>query len=43
MADMPTRPDTWERMVRAVQRVEERLVTTCRVLETAGIEYAVIG
>ncbi len=43
MADMPTRPDTWERMVRAVQRVEERLLTTCRALEAASIDYAVIG
>jgi hypothetical protein len=30
-------------MVRAVQRVEERLLTTCHALEAEGIEYAVIG
>ncbi len=43
MAEMPTRPDTWERMFRAVQRVEERLLGTCAALDTAGVEYAVIG
>lgn len=38
-----TLPGSLERMVRAVQRVEERLLTTCRILEEAGVEYAVIG
>jgi hypothetical protein len=43
MADMPSRPDTWDRMFRAVQRVEERLLTTCAALEAGGVEHAVIG
>ena len=30
-------------MVRAVERVKERMLRTARVLETAGIPYAVIG
>lgn len=36
-------PDLWERMVRAVQKVEERLLRSTATLETAGIPYAVIG
>jgi hypothetical protein len=43
MVPFAMRPDTWGRMVRAVERVEERLLGTCATLETAGIEYAVIG
>lgn len=43
---MPTvtlRPDTLERMVRAVEAVEERLLRSCRALEAGGVLYAVIG
>lgn len=36
-------PGSLERMVRAVRRVEERLLTAGRSLEAAGIDYAVIG
>ena len=36
-------PADIDRMVRAVERVKERLLRTARVLETAGIPYAVIG
>jgi hypothetical protein len=36
-------PDLWERMVRAVQKVEERLLWSTATLEAAGIPYAVIG
>ena len=43
MADFPLHPNTWERMTRAVQRVKERLLTTCHALEVAGVEHAVIG
>ena len=32
-----------ERMVRAVQKVRERLVRACTALEAAGVRYAVIG
>ena len=33
----------WERMNRAVERVQERLEKAARTLETAGIPYAIIG
>jgi hypothetical protein len=36
-------PADIDRMVRAVERVKERMLRTARVLETAGIPYAVIG
>jgi len=32
-----------ERMVRAVQKVRERLVRACAALEAGGVRYAVIG
>lgn len=41
--DSPHQAGSLERMVRAVQRVEERLLTTCGVLDSTGIEYAVVG
>lgn len=37
------RPDTLERMVRAVEKVRERLLRAAAVLEAAGIPYAVVG
>ena len=33
----------WERMERAVQKVQERLERTVSTLEQAGIPYAIIG
>ena len=33
----------WQRMNRAVEKVQERLERTATVLETAGIPYAIIG
>jgi hypothetical protein len=33
----------WQRMERAVQKVQERLERTARVLEQAGVPYAIIG
>ena len=37
------RPDTLERMVRAVERVKEQLSKATRALEAGGVPYAVIG
>jgi hypothetical protein len=34
---------TWERMIRAVEKIRERCDRTARALERAGIPYAVIG
>jgi hypothetical protein len=34
---------SWDRMIRAVERVRERLTRAVRALESAGIPYAVIG
>ena len=40
----PTDGDiSWERMIRAVEKVRERLIRTVRILEAAGIPYAVAG
>ncbi len=36
-------PANLDRMVRAVERVKERMLRTAKVLETAGIPYAIIG
>ena len=33
----------WDRMNRAVEKVQERLEKTARTLESAGIPYAIIG
>jgi hypothetical protein len=33
----------WQRMERAVERVNERLRKTVSVLEQAGVPYAVVG
>lgn len=40
---MPWPVDIMDRMVRAVEKVRERVIRTARVLENAGIEYAVVG
>lgn len=37
------RPDTLERMVRAVERVKEQLLKATTALEAGGVPYAVIG
>src|SRR5437899_5788525 len=34
---------SWERMIRAVEKVRERLLRSTAALEKAGIPYAVIG
>src|SRR5437588_1567737 len=34
---------SWERMIRAVEKVRERLLRAAGALEAAGIPYAVIG
>lgn len=34
---------TWERMVRAVEKVRERCARAVRALEAAGLPYAVVG
>lgn len=36
-------PVSWERMIRAVEKVRERLLRATGALEKAGIPYAVIG
>ncbi|MBL8824580.1 MAG: nucleotidyltransferase family protein [Planctomycetia bacterium] len=36
-------PVTWERMMRAVEKVRERLLRATQALEQAGIPYAVVG
>ena len=40
---MPWPVDILDRMVKAVEKVRERLFRTTKVLENAGIEYAVVG
>lgn len=35
--------DVLDRMVRAVEKVRERLLRSCRALEAAGVPYAVVG
>jgi hypothetical protein len=34
---------TWERIIRAVEKVKERLAKAVQALESAGLDYAVIG
>src|SRR5437899_12570389 len=34
---------SWERMIRAVEKVKERLLRATMALEKAGIPYAVVG
>jgi hypothetical protein len=43
MGDLVLGPISWERMIRAVEKVRERLQRATRALEAAGIPYAVIG
>jgi hypothetical protein len=39
----PLRPDTLDRMVRAVERVRQRCLRSARALEAAGIPHAIAG
>src|SRR6266478_3836443 len=43
MASPPLGQVSWERMIRAVEKVRERLLRAAAALEQAGIPYAVIG
>jgi hypothetical protein len=43
MEDVPLGLPSWERTMRAVEQVKERLLVTTRALEKAGIPYAVCG
>src|SRR4051794_18214651 len=43
MSDITIDEDLLERMVRAVERVRERLRRAAKALEDAGIPYAVVG
>lgn len=36
-------PVSWPRMIRAVEKVRERLLRAARALEAAGVPYAVVG
>src|SRR5207237_4161437 len=43
MADIVIGPVSWERMIRAVEKVRQRLTRAAEALERAGIPYAVAG
>jgi hypothetical protein len=43
MANIALGPVSWERMIRAVERVRERLLRATAALEQAGVPYAVAG
>lgn len=43
MSETELPPATWERMIRAVEKVRERLLRATSVLEQAGVAYAVVG
>jgi hypothetical protein len=43
MEEVPLGLPSWERMMRAVEKVKERLATTTAALEGAGVPYAVCG
>ena len=43
MAELVLQPISWERMIRAVEKVRERLNRAVQVLAEAGLDYAVIG
>lgn len=43
MSTPTLQPVTWERMIRAVEKVRERLLKATAALEAAGVPYAVIG
>src|SRR5207253_3759172 len=43
MSRLPLGEVSWERMIRAVEKVRERLLRATAALEKAGVPYAVIG
>src|SRR5207247_8254257 len=43
MASVPLGEVSWERMIRAVEKVRERLLRATAALEKAGVPYAVVG
>src|ERR1700686_2317788 len=43
MANVPLGDISWERMIRAVEKVRERLMRAAAALERAGVPYAVVG
>lgn len=43
MAHVEYGPVSWERMIRAVEKVRERVLRAAGALEKAGVPYAVIG
>lgn len=43
MVHAPAENATWERMIRAVEKVRERLLRVTAALEEAGVPYAVVG
>jgi hypothetical protein len=43
MADVVLGEVSWERMIRAVEKVRDRLVRAARALEQAQVPYAVVG
>jgi hypothetical protein len=43
MSDMVIGPISWERMIRAVEKVRDRRRRATQTLEAAGVPYAVIG
>jgi hypothetical protein len=43
MADVVLGPFSWERMIRAVEKVRERLRRAAAALDAAGVPYAVVG
>jgi hypothetical protein len=43
VADLALGPVSWERMIRAVEKVRERLLRAAAALEKAGILYAIAG
>src|SRR6202158_2879251 len=43
MSHLPLGDVSWERMIRAVEKVKERLLRAAAALEKAGVPYAVSG
>src|SRR5436309_12914553 len=43
MASVPLGEVSWERMIRAVEKVRDRLLRATAALERAGVPYAVVG
>jgi hypothetical protein len=43
MAELQIGTASWERMIRAVEKVRERLIRASTALEKSGVDYAVVG